>query len=361
MGAGLLLGVIASVAFGSLADLPASSFSEETSAADELGPVAPAPPPTTSAPTTTAAIGPAASGPTTTVPADSRDLVIHATGDVNLDPRYVVRFATDGYDAFDRLDGLFVDDDLTIVNLECAPSMLGSPLDKEFVFRCPPSSLRALVAGGVEVVNLANNHAQDYGTEAMLDGVIQARLAGLHPVGVGADLSSAISPALFEVNGWTIAVLGMGGVVPNWTWLATDDGPGMASGDDIEQMTVAVAAADEVADLVLVTIHWGVELEAEPRPDDVERARAMIAAGADAVFGHHSHRLGRVELVDGRPVFWTLGNFVWPRMSDASAATGVARLEISGDGEIDACILPAFIEQSGQPVLTGATECHGQP
>jgi poly-gamma-glutamate synthesis protein (capsule biosynthesis protein) len=83
----------------------------------------------------------------------------------------------------------------------------------------------------------------------------------------------------------------------------------------------------------------------------------MIGAGADMIFGHHPHRLGELEFIDGKPVFWTLGNFIWPRLSDAGATTAVARVVISPDGEIDACLIPAFIETSGQPVLQGPAPC----
>lgn len=291
-----------------------------------------------------------------------QDLVIHAVGDVALDPDYIIDFRTRGYAyAFDQLGGLFEDDDVTVINLECSPSTLGVPLEKSFTFRCPPSALTVARAAGVDVVNLANNHSQDFGTTAMLDGVLQARLAGLAPVGVGADLDAATAPAILEVGGWKIAVLGMGGVVPGPGWLATDDRPGMASGDDIEQMTSSVRAAAANADFVFVTVHWGVEGESVPRADDRARAEAMVEAGADAIFGHHPHRIGELELVDGVPVYWTLGNFIWPRLSDASATTGVARIEISRDGEVRACLLPAFIERGGQPALTGPRSCESTP
>ena len=149
----------------------------------------------------------------------------------------------------------------------------------------------------------------------------------------------------------------MNGVVSAEWWMADDDGPGMASGDDIEQMVAAVEAADEIADLIVVSIHWLWELEIEPRPDDQERAEAMVAAGADIVFGHHPHRLGDVELIDGRPVFWTHGNFVWPRLSEAGATTGVGRVVVHPDGDMEACLIPAFIATSGRPELTGPPPC----
>lgn len=295
---------------------------------------------------------------TTTVP--STPVLIHAVGDVNFDTSYIPNLATNGYEyAFAGLDGLFERDDLTIINLECSPSLLGAPLDKAFTFRCDPASLSVARQAGVEVANLANNHGQDFGTEAMLDGRDNVNRSGMRAVGVGPNLAIATRPAVFDVGPWRVAVLGMGGVVPSSTWLATEESPGMASGDDIEQMAEAVRAAAEIADFVAVSIHWMWELETEPRPDDRERAEAMIAAGADMIFGHHPHRLGELEFIEGKPVFWTLGNFIWPRLSDAGSTTAVARVVIHPDGRLEACLIPTFIETSGQPVLQEPAPCGG--
>lgn len=316
----------------------------------------PAPP---TVPTTTSTRG---ESPTSTVVreevADRRTVVIHGTGDVALDPDYIPRFRSEGYAvAFAGLGGLFRADDLTVINLECTPSNLGSPLPKEFTFRCDPASLEVAARHGVDVASLANNHGGDHGPEALLDGRRNLEAEGIAPVGVGADLEEAMNPAVFEVGGWRIGVLGMGGVVPSASWLAAPGRPGMLSGDDTELMVEAVARAAAQADLVVVTIHWGWELETEPRADDRARAEAMVAAGADVIFGHHPHRLGRMETIGGRPVFWTLGNFIWPRLSDASATTAVARVVVTPDGSITGCLVPAFIERPGEPVLQAAPVC----
>jgi poly-gamma-glutamate synthesis protein (capsule biosynthesis protein) len=296
---------------------------------------------------------------TTTTPLPPKGtLLIQGTGDVNLDPGYIPALAANGYDyAWEGLDGLFVDDDLTVINLECAPSDLGSPEPKEFVFRCPTDSLGSLAPAGIEVANMGNNHSGDYGKEALVDGRSQLTAVGVAPVGAGANAAEAAAPAVFEVEGWKVAVVGFGGVFPTPAWFATDDQAGMRDGDDIASMVAAVEAAEEVADIVVVAIHWGVELDTKPRPDDVERARAMIAAGADVIFGHHAHRLQSMETIDGAAVFWGLGNFVWPRYSTASATTAVGRVEVRPDGTMDACLIPAFIENSGQPVVTGEPPC----
>ena len=302
---------------------------------------------------------------TTTVPTTTTStlppkgfLVIQGTGDVAVDPNYIPALAASGWDhAWSGLDGLFLEDDLTIINLECTPSDIGAPLDKDFTFRCPTEALPSLSANGIDVANLGNNHSGDYGKEALVDGRDQLLAAGIAPVGAGRNLAEAGAPALVEAGGWKVAVVGFGGVAPDDSWYATTDNPGMRSGDDTASMVEAVESAATVADLVVVTVHWGMELDTTPRPDDIERAHALIDAGADVIFGHHSHRMQPFEMVGDAAVFWSLGNFVWPHNSEPSATTGVARTVVAPDGTIDACLIPAYIETHGHPVLTGEATC----
>ncbi|HLU58432.1 MAG TPA: CapA family protein [Pseudonocardia sp.] len=295
----------------------------------------------------------------TTPPRPARErIVVHGTGDVSLDPVYIPAFREHGYEhAWSGLGGLFAADDLTIVNLECPVSTRGEPVEKAFTFRCDPAALPAARAAGVEVANFANNHIRDFGRDAMLDSIRHAHDAGIAPVGIGADLAAATAPAILERGGWRIAVLGFGGVVPDASWLATTRSPGLASGDDVDLMVEAVRAADAVADLVFVTIHWGMELDTEPRADDIGYAEAMIEAGADGIFGHHQHRLGPLGEHAGRPIAWGLGNFVWPRLSTESATTAVARFVVDPDGAVHGCLIPAVIARHGHPELAGPAPC----
>ncbi|HEX9856159.1 MAG TPA: CapA family protein [Acidimicrobiia bacterium] len=289
---------------------------------------------------------------TTTTAAPKGRLVISGVGDTNLDPGYIPAFQAEGYEyAFSGLQDIFLDDDLTIVNLECAATTLGAPVKELFNFNCDIAALPIAREAGVEVANLANNHGADYGEEALLDTKANVEAAGIEPVGVGRTVAEATRPALFEINGWKIAVIGFGGVVPWPDWVATEDDAGMASGDDIELMARVVADAAQLADLVVVTVHWGVELDLQPRQEDIERANAMVEAGADIIFGHHPHRLQPLELIDGKPVAWSLGNFIWPRLSSAGSKTAIAQAIVAPDGTITACLIPVDIESSGHPVV----------
>jgi len=303
-------------------------------------------PPTT---TTTSTVA-----PTTTVPPRSL-LVVQGTGDVNLDPTFVRSFPSTGYEyAWTGLGGLFQADDLTIVNLECAASNLGRKWAKPWNFRCDPDALPAMAAAGVDVANLANNHSMDYGFEAMLDARENLLAVGITPVGTGENAAAAYTPALFHRNGWTVAVLGGGGVHPETgSWIATDSRPGMTNGDDTEAMVAAIRAAAEEADLVIVTIHWGEQGTTRPRPFEIAQAHAFIDAGADVIFGHHQHVLQPMGWYRGRPVFWGLGNFVWQAYPSRSRRTAVAQVVFLPDGRIGACLVPVVIETTGHPVLQG--------
>jgi hypothetical protein len=279
-------------------------------------------------------------------------VVVTATGDVHMDAGVIPDLAAFGFDhAWSGVRPEFLADDLTIINLECTPSDLGSPVSKSFSFRCPSAAVATLAPNGIEVANMANNHAWDHGEAALLDGVATVAGAGVAPVGAGANVAAAAAGAYFDINGWTVAVLGFNTIDDGVSRSATATRPGLAYGKDLALVRSAIAAARTRADIVLVTVHWGVERSFVPDPSDVPIARAMIEAGADAIFGHHAHRIQPLEYYLGKPIFWGLGNFVWPRHDIDSYTTAVAELVIQPDGLTFARLIPAQIVTPGHPVF----------
>jgi poly-gamma-glutamate capsule biosynthesis protein CapA/YwtB (metallophosphatase superfamily) len=132
---------------------------------------------------------------------------------------------------------------------------------------------------------------------------------------------------------------------------AVGNEPGTAVDQDFERALRAIRLAERKADLVVVTIHWGHELDTVPRSYQVDEARRMIDAGADVIFGHHAHRLQPMDTYRGRPIFYGLGNFVWPNFSVEGSTTAVARVLVMPAGRISGRLLPAFITSPGHPVL----------
>jgi poly-gamma-glutamate capsule biosynthesis protein CapA/YwtB (metallophosphatase superfamily) len=292
-----------------------------------------------------------ASTPTTNEAAKG-SLVIHGTGDVGLDPSQIPAFRSHGYDwAWSGLGGLFSRDDLTMVNLECPVTDIVDPEPKVFTFRCDPQALQAARRAGVDVLSQANNHAYDQGPAGLMDSLDAIAAAGLASVGAGADESEALRAARFEVQGWTVAVVGIDQILDPLDQVAGPDKPGTAGGHDFRLALRAVRDAAASSDLVFVMIHWGVELEARPRPYQMRQAHRMVDAGADVIFGAHPHVLQPLETYRERPIFYSLGNFVWPRISEEASASAVAEVVIGPDGTIQARLLPIEIVSNGHPVV----------
>ncbi len=277
-------------------------------------------------------------------------LVLNGTGDVNLGPYSRLGSAVPYDAAFAGLRGLFLEDDLTVINLECTPSLIGRRVPKPFNFRCPPARLRTATVAGVDVASLANNHAVDFGLAAMRDGIGNVRRAGMDPVGAGRNLARATAPVVRDIGEWRVAVLAFAGLV-EFSWQRAGPRRAGVSPGDLATMLDAIEAADRGADVVVVTIHWGIERTFAPTRGQVAQAHAMVDAGADVIFGHHPHRLQPLEIYRGRPIYYSLGNFVWPRQPGAAADTAVAQVVIEPDGRLRACLLAATIVAHGQPAL----------
>ncbi|MFL5881071.1 MAG: CapA family protein, partial [Actinomycetota bacterium] len=182
--------------------------------------------------------------------------------------------------------------DLVVLNLECCISERGRPWDapgKPFWFRAPPRAVELLVLLGADCVTLANNHALDYGVDALADTLDLLAGAGIATVGAGPDLARARRPATLAAGGLRVAVLGVTDHPPDFA--AGPDRPGVAFADLGRRLpdwlAQAVAAAD--AEVVLVTPHWGPNMTSEPVGHVHRAAAALLEAGATLVAGHSAH------------------------------------------------------------------------
>ena len=295
-----------------------------TSPAPTTGP-APSTPAPTPGPTTGPTTGLTTTGPTTTAGAASSNWTLLFGGDALL-----TRPLRSGADPFGRIRPPLASADLAIVNVETAISNRGRPEQKAYRFRSAPVFATLLAIAGVDAGSLANNHARDYGADAMLDTVAYLRQAGLRPVGAGATRTDALAPATFTIGTTRVAVLGASQIVPNGGWVATADRPGIVNGHDLRTLTAAVRSARATHDVVVVVMHWGIEGDACPSGFQRSTARALRAAGATAVLGAHPHVLQPV-VVDGEGIIaYSLGNFIWDPRSGAAADTGVLELRFSG-------------------------------
>lgn len=307
------------------------------------------------------AVAPATVEPTT-APAEPRPsptsdgppVVIALAGDVHGEPP-IDGVLRGGGNPVEAIASLLQDADIAVVNIETAIATGGTPANKQFTFRADPLLAPALADAGVDVGSLANNHALDFGVEAAAETAERLSVVGVAPVGFGADAEEAYAPALFEVRGRTVAVVGLSRVLPTVSWAATTGGPGAASAYDVGRAADAVRAAAALAEHVVVTIHWGRQLETCPNPDQLALADALVAAGADVIAGHHAHVLQGVERRDdGALVAWGLGNFVFYARTRATRSTGILTVELDDGRALGASWHPATIDGTGSPVPTGS-------
>ncbi len=227
---------------------------------------------------------------------------------------------------FSDVSDVFQKSDFGFVNLETPVAPAHSHGSKPFMFDAPVALLDGLKASGIKIVSFANNHVMDQGWAGFAETREHLRDEGLLFAGSGDTAQQDWQPVITEANGIKVGWLGM------TRWLNgnrnpdKDDQPhvnffpypgesGGAPGLDEAGVLEAVKQARTKCDLLVVSIHWGVEYAPAPRPEDVETAHKFLEAGASAIVGHHPHVLQPVETyrtADGRDtvIFYSLGNFL---------------------------------------------------
>jgi poly-gamma-glutamate synthesis protein (capsule biosynthesis protein) len=213
--------------------------------------------------------------------------------------------------------GLFADDvvavaheaDLFLVNLECAISDRGQRWPdpgKPFFFRAPPDAADVLAHLGVDCVTLANNHALDYGDEALADTIHHLDAVGIACVGAGADEHVARAPAVLEREGVRVGVVGVTDHPAGFA--AGPSRPGVAFADlQHEHPQWLLETIGELrTDIVVVSPHWGPNMVAGPVRHVRHAGAAFLAAGATIVAGHSAHVFHGV----GDRILYDLGDFI---------------------------------------------------
>ena len=279
-----------------------------------------------------------------------RAMTLAAVGDVNLGdtPGALMRRFGHGY-PWSSVGRTLREADLSLVNLECAVSRRGAPQPKRYVFRGRPAALRAMRRrAGIDVVNLANNHAGDYGDRALLDTVGEVRRLGMTPVGAGATESAAYRPRVVRRLGLRVAFVGFSTILP-FEFRAIGRNPGTAWGY-AHRVRQSVRHARRSADVVVASFHWGTELARSESPAQRTLARIALAAGATAVIGSHPHVLQPIRRPGRRVVAYSLGNFVFGAGSHGTTSTGILRVRLGRRRVAGVRLLRADIRAT-RPVL----------
>ena len=272
------------------------------------------------------------------------------TGDIVLDD-VAGEMIRRGADPFADFAPMFAGADIRIGNLECVVATTGLAGHKNFTFRAHPRTLPVLKRH-FDAVALANNHSGDFGRPAFAQMLGLLKEAQIGYFGGGHHLAEAHTPLIIERRGLRIALLGYNEFMPR-SFEADFNAPGVAWSED-EQVVADIKKARTVfgADLVVPVMHWGWENEPLANARQRQLARTMIDAGADVVIGGHPHVTQDIEHYRGKPIIYSVGNFVMKETDNDRQRVGwVLRLQLDKQGVSRFDTRVAQINRDGIPTL----------
>ena len=244
---------------------------------------------------------------------DRREVTFIAVGDIMLG-RHIGKMiqGKGGGSPFERVLPVLRQGDIVFGNLE---SVMGANYvvpyfkDKPYNFIAPPAAAELLREAGFSVLNLANNHALDYGPEALEETRSLLNGKKIKFFGAGKDLDEARRPAELTAGGLRFGFLGYS-VAHSSRVYATQHRAGIAP-IQMEQIRRDIQALREKVDVLVISLHWGIEYEKMPTEQQRKAAHQIIDWGADMIIGHHPHVLQGVELYKGKVIAYSFGNFIF--------------------------------------------------
>lgn len=211
---------------------------------------------------------------------------------------------------FDRVRDTLTSADLAICHLETPLSIDNTQLGGYPTFNVPRELADGLAAVGYDGCTVASNHSLDRRTEGVESTLTVLDEAGLGHSGAARDQAEYDDVTLYDAGGISIASLSYSYGFNGFS--EPSDMPWLVNEIDIEEIEAEVARARAAgAEYVVLSLHWGTEYRHQPDSYQLEHARLVAAIdGVDIVIGHHAHVVQPVDVVDGTPIVFGLGNFL---------------------------------------------------
>ncbi|MFA5318560.1 MAG: CapA family protein [Patescibacteria group bacterium] len=227
--------------------------------------------------------------------------------------------------------------DIIMANLEGAVTNNGAHYAPEISidFAFNPEDVKQLKNYGFNFFGISNNHALDQNWRGFAETQENLKNSGFDFVGCPDKTVGECSIKIKEINGIKIGMLAYSMVY------------GVL---DEEKMLAQIKDLKMQSDLVIVNMHWGVEYESQTRSNIKELAHNIIDAGADAIIGHHPHVVQNIEIYNGKPIFYSLGNFIFDQYFSQETQEGLAVGATWQDNKMQIDLFPFYSEKS-QPAL----------
>jgi poly-gamma-glutamate synthesis protein (capsule biosynthesis protein) len=203
--------------------------------------------------------------------------------------------------------------DLRIINLETTLTTHTQKNPKVFNFKAFPDRVQTLQAAHIDIANLANNHSLDFKEAGLIETIATLDSAHIAHVGAGMNIQEAYSPTIITKNNIKIGIIGCTDNEPKWK--ATDNKPGtnyieIGNISDLSTIKTHITALRDIVDIIIVTIHWGPNMQQRPSQEFIECAHAIIDAGVDIIHGHSSHIFQGVEVYKNKIILYDTGDFI---------------------------------------------------
>lgn len=292
----------------------------------------------------------------------SKEAVLCFAGDVMMDSYIAEYIKENGVDyPWSSVSDVLKEADISVVNLETSVSTRGyTKKPAGYGFRSNPKTLEGLKNAGIDLVSIANNHVLDFGKEAFYDTLRYLDEYKIDYAGGGENKSKAEELKVLEKNGIKFGFISYTSIIPNSTWIASDNSPGIAGfkgdKDGYGHLVKNIKASKDKCDILIVILHWGVEYDKVPKKWQTDIAHALVDSGADVIYGHHPHVLQGIEIYKDRPILYSTGNFVFLKNDDECGKTGVFQMTFDKKGFKKGKFIPVSINYCRANILKNDDE-----
>lgn len=250
--------------------------------------------------------------------------------------------------------------DIFLANLECVISNTGEIYNKEerrpFYYRGNPIVIDVLVNAGINVVTTANNHAMDYGANALFEQKELLTACNIANPGSGETLEQASVASFIQVDDVIIAIISID--TESNLFKVQPRKMGINTGADYHEIKQrlygAIAHAQQFAHLIVVSPHWGLNWKSEPTPERIQLAHDIIDAGADLILGHSAHILQGIEIYKHKAIIYDMGSLLFDRVAqDRMKFSALFQLDFTKHGFKKLNIYPLLLKRARATIAKG--------
>lgn len=260
-----------------------------------------------------------------------KSIQILFVGDILLDRGVKERIEHLGVDALfhSSIDSIFHTCDYVIANLECPATKIKEPINKKFIFRAEPELLKTLKVHQISHLNIANNHSMDQGRFGLRETYLNILKSGMTPLGYGENIKQSCKPELIASEPrkvYTLSSL----QVPSENWTYLENSPCVCE-ESFESISEQISSLKktEPNSIIIVLLHWGVEHTLTPLVSQKQQAYSLIDSGADCIIGHHTHTIQKTEYYKGKPIYYSIGNFIFDQSKSINSEGLMVKLTIT--------------------------------